>query len=368
MKQPVIFFPLLSWDSELIHRDQMLAREFVGMGSETYFIDRITRKPWRFLGGIHKRTQDGVCVVSVFALPYFQGRIKLIYKINDYLIARQLDHLLRDISSTATFFVSNPDWAYIVKSVKPNKCKIIYDISDDYVALAKNIWWQKVVRKYEAMMVEIACAFVLTTRSLVGKIDTTKPYYIVSNGVDLNGFEKAKRAVDKEGYDHVAGFIGGIYEWVDLGLVEMAARTYPKTLFVLIGPSDQADKIDQLLDNKNVRYLGAVPKKQIADYFASLDVGLVPFVSETIYPRLKTVDSQKIYQYIYFGYPVVATDFEQVRNLGNQVKVAHTRREFIDKLGSVLEGGKTKAVKRDFGDISWHKKAEELTKFIKSIK
>lgn len=364
MNKQIIIFSLLSWDSALLHRDQMLAREFARTGAKTYFVSRVTRKPWKIFSKATSEVIDGVNVISVYCLPYFRGRVPLIYSINNYLLARQLKTLDGQVNEERVLYVTNPDWDQVLVHFKGENSTVIYDISDDYPALAKNPGWRKLVEKHEQNVIKMAKQFVLTSLGLLGKVVGSRPYVVITNGVSLQGFAGAKPAISKDKYDHMVGFIGGIYEWVDLDLLKLTARAYPKVLFVLAGPSNRRTELAEFRKISNLRYLGVIPKAEVANYFASFDVGLVPFVSESVYPRLATVDSGKIYQYLYFGYPVVSTDYAQARELREVVTVAKTADEFLAKLGEALGEGKTEKRKKFAIQNSWENKAKEILQFI----
>lgn len=364
MNKSIIVFPLLSWDSELVHRDQMLAKEFARAGVSTYFIDRITRKPWKIFGKRMQRSIDGVNVVSVFVLPYLRGRISFIYLLNNYLIGRQVRGLYDNIGAHAILYISNPDWSVHVSKFA-NDRTVVYDMSDDYAALTTNLSWSKIVTKNEVLAKKIASKYIVTSSVLAKDFDKKKPMLLVSNGVDLTGFSSAKAVINREKYKHIAGFIGGIYNWVDLELVGTAAKSYPETMFILIGPTNRQSEISKLTTkNPNVRYLGAKPKDEISGYFASFDAGLVPFVSETDYPRLATVDSAKIYQYLFFGYPVIATSFAQSRVLSNLISVAENKQDFIVALGKALSEGRNDKRKQFALQNTWDHKAKDILEFI----
>lgn len=364
MNKHIVIFPLLTWDSELLHRDQALAKEFAKAGVKTYFINRVTRKPWKIFSSLMMAKIDGVNVALTYCLPYFHGRIPIIYRINNFLLGRQLKKLNKIITGTRTVFVTNPDWDEMVLCFKNTDTQIVYDISDDYVALAKNDVWKKIVNKHENRVVDLADKYVTTSPKLFKKIKKPRPHLMISNGVSVSGFADAKPMVDRGNYRKIAGFIGGIYEWVDLDLIKNAAMTYTDVLFLLVGPSNRQKELSKLCELANVQYIGPVPKEEVANYYASFDVGLVPFVSEKEYPRLTTVDSGKIYQYLYFGYPVVSTDFTQVRNLLGLVNVAKNTEEFIVALGTSLDKPKNQK-NNDFAtENSWEKKAKEILRFI----
>lgn len=359
--------PLLGADSILMHREQKLAEAFSEMGYEVYYVNRKTNP---FTGRTSdKQSFKSINVINVFGLPYLRGRFLFIYKINDFLMTKQFLSFLRKITKTKILYVTNPDWGYVVSNLEGGNKEInltVYDISDDFVALAKNDSWKRNVKKYEEKLFETADKFVVTNDIFGKKIPKGKDCISVSNGVDLTGFDHAISCLKKGKYRALVGFIGGIYDWVDLDLIKCAAETFPDVYFSLIGPTNRKSELEELKKIDNIEIVGPVSKEKIANYFASLDVGMVPFVSEKEYPRLMSVDSNKIYQYMYFGYPIITTSFPQTRSLKKLISVAESNEEFIDLLRNAIEiKGEKNQERINYAKANtWEKKAKEITDFL----
>lgn len=360
MKQvkTIYFFPLLSWNSELLHREQMLAIELAKIGKEVIFINRITRSPWKLLSENHKCIDSGVTIRNVYCFPYLKGVFGFVYKLNNWLLGRQVG-----LKENSIVYLTNPDWSEILGK-KCDNIEIVYDISDDFVLLAKNKFWRRRVKKFEELAVSISSKFIITSENLRNKLPKNSVYKVVTNGVDFAGFKKSQPVLDKGEYKKIAGFIGGIYEWVNLELIKKSALAFPEILFVLIGPTNRKAEIKNLESITNIKYLGAANKTEIANYFASLNIGLVPFLSEDDCPRLATVDSNKIYQYLYFGYPVVSSDFSQVRNLSDYILISKNSDEFIKNLSKAIEMKTSDLAKKFAMANTWDKKAKEIIDFL----
>jgi hypothetical protein len=66
-----------------------------------------------------------------------------------------------------------------------------------------------------------------------------------------------------------------------------------------------------------------------------------------------------VYQYLYFGYPVVSTGFPQVRRLTDYISVAETHEEFIKAITDAKSGKRISIM--DPESISWSSKAKAMT-------
>jgi glycosyltransferase involved in cell wall biosynthesis len=332
MKPKIYIFSIFPWKSNLLHREHMLAQSFTRLGYPVCFVERSYSK----IFGTKSRNIDGVEVKTVFAFPYLRGVLGFIFGLNDWILTSQVKRMV-DFDESSWLILSSPLWARVGSNLKGEGRKLVYDISDDHLAFTTNNIWRKRLKKYEDFAISEADFVTVTSENLLSKLPKDTKYKIFENGVDLALFAQAKPIMREKYQGKIVGFIGGVYKRVDLDLVAACAKKYPNIDFVIIGPTDQSQKLRELEPVANFHYLGPVPWGEIQDYFASLDVGIVPFVSEAEYSWLKTVDSVKVYQYSYFGYPIVTTKYGRVETLKPMVVVAESKEQFVKMVGEALE-------------------------------
>jgi len=167
--------------------------------------------------------------------------------------------------------------------------------------------------------------------------------HIVPSGVSLDRFEDARDHVREQPADiqplrrPVIGYVGGLHQWIDQGLIASVAERMSQASFAFVGPP-QGD-VTTLSRCANVHLLGAKPHDQIPDYIKTFDVGIVPYVlseyTEHVYPA-------KLNEYLIMGIPVVATDLAEIRRFngenGGLVTVAANADSFVAALGTALNG------------------------------
>jgi len=337
MKQDVVIFSMFSWSSKLMHREHMIAKSFKEMGYKVTFIERKYFGVGKSLGlRSTSRTEQGIEIVTLPSFPYMKGKLNLVYKLNDKVLGKSLKKVFESLDENAWLLLSTPNWGRAVLANKKKTQVLAYDMSDDLSAFATNEKWKKRLETREKELLKEADIVFVTAKNLLEKTKTCRNAYLVENGVDVDAFKDAKPALKDQFQNPIAGYIGGIYKWIDLDLIQKAASLNPNIDFVLVGPTDRRPEVEELTKLKNIHYLGEVKWQDIGGYFASLDIGLIPFVSEEEYPRLKTANSNKVFQYAYFGYPIVSTDFTQVHGLGNIITVCKNENDFISSLELVL--------------------------------
>ena len=152
----------------------------------------------------------------------------------------------------------------------------------------------------------------------------------VGNGVDVDFFiEKSACDATLDVYGQkVIGYVGALRDWIDLDLVERAAKARPDDIFVLIGPADDACRVAIALMPGNVRWLGEKAYHEVPAYIEKFDVALIPFRNS---PIAEATDPIKMYEYFCLGKPVVATNMRQLLpyNDGKLLSVAETSDSFI---------------------------------------
>jgi len=311
----------------------MLAKAFDRLGYKVCFVERSYKKIFQE----KKRMVGNIEIITIFGLPYLRGIFSGLFKLNDWIISKQLTKIIAT-KGLCWHILSSPLWAKSISKIAKKDQKIIYDVSDNHLDYTTNNIWRKNLKNYEDFAIEKANLITLTSEKLLNKLPKQAAYAILENGVDLESSLTANPILRELYKGKIVGFIGGVYQRVDLELVERCAKSYPSADFFVIGPTDQNEKLREMKQFNNFHYLGPISWEKIQDYFASLDVGIIPFVSEKKYPWLKTVDSVKVYQYAYFGYPIITTQFGNVKSLRPMVTVAKTNSEFVKCLGAALSG------------------------------
>jgi len=110
---------------------------------------------------------------------------------------------------------------------------------------------------------------------------------------------------------------GGLQQGRGLEKLIRTAVDVPNAYFVFIGGGrlalDLAELRDELGLQERVHFIPTVPLSQLPSYTASADIGVQPIENTCL--NHYTTDSNKLFEYLIAGLPVVATDFPEIRRI-----------------------------------------------------
>jgi glycosyltransferase involved in cell wall biosynthesis len=275
-----------------------------------------------------------------FPAPYYGKRVPSISEnpLPRYLFQLLLRRFLGQHTSAKQkkiAIIGSPFWEPIVRN---NVFDLVcYDYVDAIDVLATPASYYDARKKHEALIEKSALVFV-TAEALkedVATVAKDKDVVVVSNGVDLQFFEKHKlsrrRGLPYDKTDRKAvGYVGNIGWWFDSALLRAAAERLPHVDFIVVGPF--GNRVRRFQDGpSNVRVIGPVQYEQVPAYIESLDVGLIPFKPG---PITEASDPVKLYEYFALGKPVVATHLRSMERFddGHLLRIARTPSEFAEAI------------------------------------
>lgn len=110
---------------------------------------------------------------------------------------------------------------------------------------------------------------------------------------------------------------GGLQQGRGLEKLIRVAAKVPDAYFVLIGGGRLAHSLSQLIEELDlqdrVHIIPTVPLAELPSYTASADIGVQPIENTCL--NHYTTDSNKLFEYLIAGLPVVATDFPEIRRI-----------------------------------------------------
>jgi uncharacterized SAM-binding protein YcdF (DUF218 family)/glycosyltransferase involved in cell wall biosynthesis len=193
----------------------------------------------------------------------------------------------------------------------------VYYCIDDFVSSSPEA--RRIASSEQAMFRRADLVFVTSEKLRARAAQYSSSVHFFPFGVRFAAFDAVRQAPRQPPEDiaalprPIAGYVGGMHQWVDQDLIVEAARRLPHVTFAFVGPA-QCD-LSRLEACPNVKLLGGRPHAQLPSYIREFDVGLVPYrLSEyttNVYPT-------KLNEYLAMGIPVVATDLAEIRRFNDE--------------------------------------------------
>lgn len=246
----------------------------------------------------------------------------------------------------------------------------VYHCVDEFASSSTDA--RRIVSSEEQLFRDADLVFVTSEKLRERAARFSDRVHLFPSGVNLEAFGAARDAAVPVPDDlarlprPIAGYVGGIHQWVDQDLLAAAAARLPNTTFALIGPA-QVD-VSRLQACPNVHLLGQRPHTEVPAYVQGFDVGLVPYriadYTANVYPA-------KMNEYLAMGKPVVSTDLPEVhrfnRDHGDVVAVGRNTEDFAAAI--ITEGGDTAPESRErriavAGRNGWSRRLADMSALI----
>ncbi len=191
------------------------------------------------------------------------------------------------------------------------------------------------------------------------------------NGVDSKFFQdySGHKTRHKTGRK-VAGYVGAINKTIDVDLLEYVVSRFPETDFVLVGFAtiEQLRNISRMSEKyANFRFLGEKNYKDIPIFTETLDVLISLKKNDS---TTAGGDSQKIYEYLATGKPIVTTPVPPAERYKDVMYVAHNKEEFAEYLKLALAEDapeKSKMRVEIARENSWEKRVDVILEKVVGI-
>ena len=272
----------------------------------------------------------------VLPFPYFT----LARRVNLWLLMRSITRWMTAVGAgrpVVWTFLPTPLARDVIRALNP--ALTIYYCIDD---LASSSPEARRIAPSEQQLFKSADLVFTTSEKLRSRAAQFSDHvHLFPFAVNLDTFERVRDAATAPPPDiaslrgPIAGYVGGLHQWVDQELLATVAERMPDVSFVLVGPH-QAD-VSRLKQVPNIHLLGQRPHAELPGYVKKFDVGLVPYrISEytaNVYPT-------KLNEYLIMGIPVVATDLFEIgrfnREHGDLVNVASTPDEWVSAIRAAM--------------------------------
>jgi uncharacterized SAM-binding protein YcdF (DUF218 family)/glycosyltransferase involved in cell wall biosynthesis len=268
------------------------------------------RNWWKGTKGFREE-RPNLFVYSPIVLPMPYSR--LARWVNRALLLRSMRRWMRAIGFFRPIvwtFLPTPLTLDLIRDLDPQLT--VYYCIDDFASSSAGA--KRIVASEEALFVTADLVFVTSEKLRQRASRHSDHVHLFPFGVKFEAFDRIREESAPPPDDvarlrrPVAGYVGGLHQWVDQDLVAAVAARLPDVSIALVGP-EQTD-VSLLRQIPNVFLLGLKPHDELPRYVKAFDVGLVPYrlteYTANVYPT-------KLNEYLVMGIPVVATDLPEIR-------------------------------------------------------
>lgn len=273
--------------------------------------------------------------------------------------------LVRKRNKKVVAIVVTPYWFDIINEL--DFSLICYDCIDDVKVFCKEKHLSYFI-SLQRKLIDKSDLIIISAQKLkddIFAINPQKPITYIPNGVDFDFFLEHKNDTQitdslKSFKRPIIGFVGAIFNWIDIALIKKTAETFSDCSVVLVGPVQDV-KIPTL---PNLYYLGVKPFSSIPATINAFDVCLIPFVAGEVSEK---VDPIKVYEYLALGKPVVAINLPELKRMESLIYLAENKDDFINAIRKALNENspELRAVRIKFAqENSWEQRVKKLIETI----
>jgi glycosyltransferase involved in cell wall biosynthesis len=352
LNRSIICFGGEDWWYHHPHSKAHLMRKFARAGNKVIFVNSISMglpslghkdllpRIKRKLGSYSKlarETEEGITVVSPASLPFFGTAAAR--SVNRRAISAQINRLARSRGlSRPILWIAIPTAAEMIGAF--DESAVVYQVSDKYEAnTMDHATDPALIRRLHEQAIDAADLIFYSGRKLFSEATRgCERSYLLEQGVD---YEHWRRVGDgtMEVAPEVAriprpriGYFGAIEPWlVDQKLIKRAARERPEWQWIFIGNKSRGLEIENL---PNTHFLPPVAYAELPAYAAGFDVCVLPWETEQSFTSYGS--AIKVREYLATGKPVVIAPLPEYEAMGDVLRIARSREEFLQLVDEAL--------------------------------
>jgi glycosyltransferase involved in cell wall biosynthesis len=382
----IICFGGEDWWYHHPHSKAHLMRKFARDGNKVIFVNSISMglpglkhkdllpRIKRKLGSYSKlarETEEGITVVSPASLPFFGSAAAR--RVNRRLLGAQIGKLARSRGLTKPIlWIAIPTAAEMIGTL--DESAVVYQVSDKYDAnTMDHATDPSVVRRLHEHAIDAADLVFYSGRKLFNEATRgCDRSYLLEQGVDYDHWRQVGDGTVSVAAEVARiprprlGYFGAIEPWlVDQELIKRAARERPEWQWVFIGNKSRGLEIEELA---NTHFLPPVAYAELPRYAAGFDVCVLPWETEQSFTSYGS--AIKVREYLATGKPVVIAPLPEYEPMGDVLRIARSRDEFLRLVEEALLENDPEARAKRQGAVAsgtWEARAEFVGELIEKV-
>jgi glycosyltransferase involved in cell wall biosynthesis len=382
----IICFGGEDWWYHHPHSKAHLMRKFALAGNKVIFVNSISMglpalahkdllpRIKRKLGSYSKlarQTEEGITVVSPASLPFFGSAAAR--AANRRLLGAQIGKLARSRGLTKPIlWIAIPTAAEMIGAF--DESAVVYQVSDKYDAnTMDHATDPALIRRLHERAIDAADLVFYSGRKLFNEATRgCERSYLLEQGVDYDHWRRVGEGVVPVAAQIASiprprlGYFGAIEPWlVDQELIKRATLERPEWQWIFIGNKSRGLEIEDL---PNTHFLPPVPYAELPAYAAGFDVCVLPWETEQSFTSYGS--AIKVREYLATGKPVVIAPLPEYEPMGDVLRIARSRDQFLTLVEEALREDDPQAKRRRQAAVAsgtWEARAEFVGDLIEKI-
>ena len=379
----IICFGGEDWWYHHPHSKNHLMRRFARAGNKVIFVNSISmglapiksgellpriKRKLKSYAKLARTTEEGITVVSPAVVPFFGSRA--VTAANRRLLTTQIAALAKRRGLTnPILWIAIPTAIDVVGRL--NESLVIYHVSDKYVAnTMDHATDPEFIRKLHDQAIDAADLIFYSSRKLLSEATRGREKsFLLEQAVDFDHWSRISRgevsvaeAVERIPHPRI-GYFGAIEPWlIDQDLIKSASRERPDWNWIFIGNKSRGLEIE---DFANVHFLPPVSYQDLPSYAAGFDVCVLPWNTEVEFTSYGS--AIKVREYLASGKPVVISPLPEYESMGDVLRIARSRDQFIEMVEDALresDVAQVRARQDAVRDGTWDARAEWVSELI----
>jgi glycosyltransferase involved in cell wall biosynthesis len=348
MKKKILYISLLDWyftKQRPQHIAELLSKKYdITYLCTTSWISKFNRKhDDDDIVSSNIRINENLNIRRVKYLPL--ERLYIISRINE-IISVALVRFFCITFKPDIIWVTHPQQSKLIP--RDYKGKLVYDCMDNYTEFLIDVSKKEKIMKLEKTLCIQADIILTSSNGLYEKISAythSAKIEIVKNATNFDVFyqyfistsikSKPKEISDSK---KTIGYFGGISSWFDVDLILVLANDFRDCDIVIIGPVNNRTLLSRVKNVDNVKLLGPKVYSDLPRYLYYFDVCIMPFIVNDL---IKDVNPVKVYEYLSMGKPVVAPNYDEIREFEELIYLADGHKDFSKKVQQALNEDNT---------------------------
>ncbi len=278
---------------------------------------------------------NNLTVITPPVLPTF-FRSSITPEIDKRIIKKWFAREIKPFIQPQSFFYAfSPLWYFFLEDFLFLFDKKLYDIFDDIKISTRNERARRYNLKWEKIMVDCSDAVTCSAEEIREYIEYSydKKSLLIRNGIVDSFNRNLSRKYNSLKKIGLIAALTVLPECYDLELIELIAENFEEFDIEIIGPYFTSHK-EKFAKYKNIKLLGPLFNEKLTEKLNDFDVCIIPFLNNEI---VKTINPLKLYEYLSFGKPVIATDNFDYEDAADFIYIADGKEAFIENIEKALQ-------------------------------